>query len=163
MCGSRHDAADSPCPCPLCLISHVGPCGGDLVPVCAKCNVRHPATRRCRNMFSFQRRSRCAIGNMVAPLVRAPVPAANSHVVHALGPMNCICPYCGSRSWFEEHMSCCANGVIVLPTFPDVPQEFGDIVYCSHVQQHVRGYNMSLALASSGHSVKRVPQGGLFT
>ena len=83
-------------------------------------------------------------------------------IAHHLGAMDQVCPHCHSRSWLKESINCCASGSIVLPAFPDVPEEFSNIILSAHVRANIRKYNMALAMASVGHQNRSLPD-GMFT
>ena len=69
------------------------------------------------------------------------------------------CPFCGARKWPKEKLNCCANGEIQLAPLPDVPPNLQSILYSPHVMEHIRSYNMSLAMVSVGHCNKSLPDG----
>ena len=56
-------------------------------------------------------------------------------------------------------MNCCAAGEIVLPAFPELPEDLSSAILAPPVRQHFRAYNMSLAMASTGHSNISLPDG----
>jgi hypothetical protein len=73
---------------------------------------------------------------------------------HSIGNFDIECCYCGARTWPGETLSCCDRGALVLPLFPAAPLDLADLIYCSHVQQHIRKYNSALSMASVGHKSK---------
>ena len=82
--------------------------------------------------------------------------------VHNVGDFDQVCPYCHSRSWRNESISCCAFGAIVLPSFPEVPEELSNLIFTPHVRSNIRKYNMAMAMASVGHQNISLPD-GMFT
>ena len=83
-------------------------------------------------------------------------------VAHNVGEMTVVCPHCAAQSWPDENISCCGNGQIVLPDFPDVPVAISSAIYSPQVMAHIRQYNMSLCMASLGHKNKSPPGYGAF-
>ena len=73
---------------------------------------------------------------------------------HSIGSCDIVCCHCGARKWSGESVNCCDYGAIVLPDFPAAPPDLAELIYCPHVQQHIRQYNMALAMASVGHKSK---------
>ena len=47
----------------------------------------------------------------------------------------------------------------MLPLFPAAPPALADLIYCSHVQLHIRKYNSALSMASVGHKSKGLTWG----
>jgi hypothetical protein len=76
-----------------------------------------------------------------------------------IGDMSITCQFCGARKWPKEKINCCGNGEIQIAPFPDVPAELSSIIYSPHVLENIRSYNMSMAMASVGHSNKSLPDG----
>jgi hypothetical protein len=114
---------------------------------CALCGLIHNHGSRCRERRNA--RLRAAINGSVPQ-------------VHSIGGMDHACPHCHSRSWRDESVNCCASGAIVLPSFPDAPQELSQVILTSHVRSNIRKYNMALAMASVGHHNASLPD-GVFT
>jgi hypothetical protein len=82
--------------------------------------------------------------------------------IHHVGDFDQVCPHCHSRSWRNEKINCCASGAIVLPNFPDVPQDLSNLIFTPHVRSNIRKYNMAMAMASVGHQNISLPD-GMFT
>jgi hypothetical protein len=79
--------------------------------------------------------------------------------VHDAGDMDVMCSSCGARQWATEKISCCAHGSLQLRPMPDVPPALSSAILAPHVRQHLRAYNMSLAMASVGHDNRSLPDG----
>jgi hypothetical protein len=78
---------------------------------------------------------------------------------HHLGDMDVVCAFCGARTWESERMNCCSAGLLMLPPFPAVPAPLSDAILAPHVRQHIREYNMAMAMASVGHTNRSFPDG----
>jgi hypothetical protein len=112
---------------------------------CVHCGRRHPVSQVCR-LKRATPTFRAAMSVMVP-------------VVLNIGCMDQICPYCGSRTWLNENISCCSHGEIQLPAFPDPPSDLSAIILSPHVLQNIRAYNTSLCMASVGHKSRGLPDG----
>jgi hypothetical protein len=110
---------------------------------CLRCNLIHNKTRSCTVSALWKRAA-----------IRGIIPDAQD-----VGGMDTMCPSCGARRWSSEKVSCCASGELVLPAFPDVPPELSAAILAPHVRQHIRAYNMSMSMASVGHSNLSLPDG----
>lgn len=110
---------------------------------CSLCGLIHSISRGCRSSDS---RLRAAVSGAT--------PA-----VHDAGAMDIACPACGARSWPSESVNCCARGEIQLPGFPEVPLDLAAVILAPHVRQHIRAYNMAMAMASVGHDNVSLPDG----
>ena len=105
---------------------------------CLRCGRFHQNNRGCRVRSE--------------PVIFAAAAMRNFDVEpHFIGNFDIECGYCGARTWPGESLSCCDRGALVLPLFPAAPLELADLIYCSHVQQHIRKYNSALSMASVGH------------
>jgi hypothetical protein len=82
--------------------------------------------------------------------------------IHHVGDFDQVCPHCHSRSWRNEKINCCASGAIVLPNFPNVPEDLSNLIFTPHVRSNIRKYNMAMAMASVGHQNISLPD-GMFT
>lgn len=92
-------------------------------------------------------------------MFRAAVSGVIPVVVQDVGAMDVVCPMCGSRSWANEKMNCCASGEIQLHSFPDPPAALSAAILAPHVRQHIRAYNMAMSMASVGHKNISLPDG----
>jgi hypothetical protein len=114
--------------------------------LCQHCGFVHASTRDCRS-------------SRLPALFRAAVTAGMEPVLNDVGAMDIECSYCGSRSWPTEKISCCAHGSLQLPPMPPVPSELSQAILATHVRQHIRSYNMAMAMASVGHTNISLPDG----
>lgn len=80
---------------------------------------------------------------------------------HDLGSMSVPCTHCGARFWMRESIQCCYGGSLTIPE-PNVPDSLSDIIMSSAVRNHLRSYNMAMAMASVGHHKAGFPD-GVFT
>ena len=132
--------------------------------VCPQCQVESYPHRSCMC-------HRCCIVHMVdrpcpvrigtnASLRRAAIATGNRAVpVHDAGFMLNECNFCGARSWTSESIRCCSYGAVQLQAYPEVPHELSSAILAPHVRQHMRAYNMSMAMASVGHENRSLPDG----
>ena len=71
------------------------------------------------------------------------------------------CKHCGALKWACEKLSCCGNGLYVIPNFPD-PPAFMKQWLCktdaisSFFRRNIRSINTSFAMASLGIAKQRV-------
>jgi len=79
--------------------------------------------------------------------------------VQDVGSLDLECPACGARTWPSEKINCCARGEIQLPGYPEVPPDVAEAILTPHVRQHIRAYNMAMAMASVGHDNSSLPDG----
>ena len=79
--------------------------------------------------------------------------------VHDAGAMHIECNFCGARTWASETIRCCSYGAVQLQAYPAVPPELSAAILTPHVRQHIRAYNMSMAMASVGHENRSLPDG----
>ena len=93
-------------------------------------------------------------------MLRAAVSTGDRPVpVHDAGAMDIVCTYCGARTWRSEKIRCCGDGAVQLDPLPQLPPELSAAILAPHVRQHMRSYNMSLAMASVGHENVSLPDG----
>lgn len=127
--------------------------------LCRQCGLRVSPHSRCRCLQCgglHLHTSPCRV--MRASKTYAAINGAIP-VVHDAGSMDQICPFCCSRSWRSETISCCASGAIVLPSFPPVPEALSSVILSPHVRDNIRAYNMVMAMASVGHKNRSLPDG----
>ena len=98
------------------------------------------------------------------PIARQPFDP--TWVVHSLGDMNILCPFCHAFHWSSEQLAassdlnpkfgmCCYQGKIILPPLqpvPDVLQHLfdGQDHVSKDFRYHIRNYNSALAFTSVG-------------
>lgn len=111
--------------------------------MCLRCRIVHSTSQSCDKAATWQR----AAMNGTIPIVLD------------IGSMDTVCTFCGARRFTEEKISCCASGSLVLPAMPEVPKMLSAAILAPHVRQHIRQYNMALAMASVGHSNRSLPDG----
>lgn len=143
-------------------LAHVDIRHHDDMSVCEQCGVYALPHSRCRCLLCgciHKHLTSCRQNQ--ASRLRA---AMNGSVpgVHSVGDFDQVCPHCHSRSWRNESISCCASGAIVLPSFPEVPQDLSNLILSPHVRCNIRQYNMAMAMASVGHQNISLPD-GMFT
>jgi hypothetical protein len=174
MCGVRHAHV------PGCHPVECLQCGLRTKPhrvcLCRRCGRKHAHSTSCRQHREVQMPDAMNVHGLenTAPVahhvenlqrrasrLRA---AVNGSIpdVQTVGDMDHVCPHCLSRSLRGESINCCAHGGIVLPSFPDVPEEFSNLVLSAHVRSNIRKYNMAMAMASVGHQNISLPD-GMFT
>jgi len=162
LCGERH-LKSRPCvPCSRRSSSSLGDsrgqdgiavhcdqCGLISLPhdscLCIKCSRIHMLSARCYRLARNSKKLAAMNGSPPA--------------VQDVGSMDKVCGFCRSRSWHSETISCCASGGIVLPAFPEVPQDLSDVILSPHVRDNIRVYNMAMAMASVGHKNISLPDG----
>jgi hypothetical protein len=71
--------------------------------------------------------------------------------------MDRVCPHCRAHFWKSENMSCCHDGDVHYETNFSVCPELIALLANSHFMSHIRQYNMSIAMASVGHSNRSLP------
>ena len=126
---------------------------------CPQCGLQCLPHNRCRCLLcgrTHLHSSRCRV-----PRVNKKNAAMNGSIpsVANVGSMDKVCPFCHSRSWASETISCCASGDIVLSLFPPIPAELSAVILSPHVQDNIRSYNMAMAMASTGHKNISLPDG----
>ena len=132
---------------------------GHELALCRQCGLRVLPHSRCRCLQCgglHLHTSPCRVGS--AFKLRAAINGAIP-VLHDAGSMDQICPFCRSRSWRSETISCCASGAILLPSFPEVPDDLSSVILSPHVRDNIRVYNMAMAMASVGHKNRSLPDG----
>jgi hypothetical protein len=112
--------------------------------LCIRCGIVHGTLQSCLQSESSWKRA----------AMTGAVP-----IVHDIGSMDTVCLFCGARRFAEEKISCCASGNLVLPAFPAIPESLSAAILAPHVRQHIRKYNMALAMASTGHENRSLPDG----
>ena len=143
--------------------------------ICAQCGIRHPHHLGCRRMLACRQCGETVVAHTIChclrcgrrhqnnrgcrvrsePVVFAAALMRNNDVQpHSISNCDIECGHCGARTWPGETLSCCERGALVLHHFPTAPPELADLIYCSHVQQHIRKYNSALSMASVGHKSK---------
>ena len=156
-CGIRHRKSINICSMSPVALSNreveCSQCGAIAIPHsicrCRLCGIHHSNVTDCR---SSQRQRSTSMFKTALNSTLIPPP------VH-IGDMSITCQFCGARKWPQEKINCCGNGEIQIAPFPDVPAELSSIIYSPHVLENIRSYNMSMAMASVGHSNKSLPDG----
>jgi len=124
-----------------------------VLPLCDVCGCRHARDRLCGNRRAY--RYRGAAMSPAGALEHYQQPDLS----HSCGPMHIICPHCDARFWRNESIRCCDAGRFQVSTEFDVPAELDDLCAQPHFLQHIRQYNMAMAMASVGHECRALPGG----
>jgi hypothetical protein len=169
LCGEAHQH-NSSCPCPRCHLYHTDRDCPDVIlaVVCSRCNVWHGAdvcARRdvCSSMPQPSALPRAQMINRAVSQVAhgemsAPVRSDAASDRHDIGPMSISCSHCGARFWRGERINCCFDGTLIIPE-PDIPESLSNLILSSSVRQHLRAYNVAMAMASVGHEKAGFPDG----
>lgn len=80
-----------------------------------------------------------------------------SAISHSAGLMDNMCPHCRALFWKNENFSCCDGGKVHFETHADVCEELVSLLSDPQFMSHIRQYNMSVAMASVGHSNNSLP------
>lgn len=75
-----------------------------------------------------------------------------------IGSMDQECPHCSARFWPGESINCCFNGSLIIDE-PVIPHDLRALILSTDVREHMRSYNMAMAMASVGHSKEGFPDG----
>ena len=144
------------CRCARCGSRHLHHMGCRRIVACSQCGEAAPPHASCDCLQCGQHHSNnrgCRV--RAVPVVFAAALMRPGHVQpHSIGACDVVCGHCAARSWPGESISCCAHGELVLPDFPAAPADLAEIIYSSHVLQHIRQYNTALGMASVGHKSK---------
>ncbi len=103
--------------------------------VCGLCGHRHNAAHRCP-VF----RLNPAVWVRSDDVNDWPYPVP----VHVLSEFDVVCPHCRARSWREENINCCGQGLLQLPYEDNVPAELADVILSAHVRAHIRRYYVGM-------------------
>jgi hypothetical protein len=143
---------------------------GDTISPCNRCNTWHGADvcaqraalvsvdRPIRNSRLLRNRAVANVGSLLLHATLAPAHSDAASDRHNVGSMSTSCTHCGARFWPGERIECCFAGSLVI-TEPIIPQSLSDLILKSNVRQHLRSYNMAMAMASVGHSKSGFPDG----
>ena len=104
---------------------------------------------------------------MQLPIARQPFDPA--WVIHSLGDMDILCPFCHAFHWSSEQLAsstidnpkfgmCCYQGKITLPPVQPVPNVLrrlldGQNTVSKEFRKHIRNYNSALAMTSVGRVI----------
>jgi hypothetical protein len=97
-------------------------------------------------------------------------------VVHSLGNMNILCPFCHALHWDDERLAhstvispkfgmCCYQGTISLPPLQPPPKELADLLtqqnsVARKFRKLIRNYNNALAMTSVGRKLDNTVNDG---
>jgi hypothetical protein len=186
-CGEKHLPMYS-CPCARCYHWHDGAdcqtilSGEEVRPnvwrfemddrpqSCSECHIWHDSNTVCDDWRYFVRRqvpannlrNRCvAVPHEEADMivaVHAPAHSDRASDRLDIGSMNVVCPHCAARFWPQEKINCCFNGSLHVEE-PLIPDDLRSAILSPAVRQHLRSYNMAMAMASVGHRKDGFPDG----